>query len=151
MKIKLLFLAFALFFAGCKDSASSPDCSTVLCAYFRISLNVRYVDKDTNTSLLNAGNSNYQLADLKIVRGADSDFNIETKISEKDNSVIVLNGVVNGDLITLGNLAPDKFAVTTQASKTECCSVDITSLKINDITICAPCTDLNERVLVIKK
>lgn len=75
----------------------------------------------------------------------------ETKISETDNSVIVINEVVTGDLLKLRNLVADKLTITTKSSKTECCSVDITSFKINEATICAPCTDLDKRVLIIKK
>ena len=151
MKIKLLLIAFVLCSAGCKDSETNPNCSLVLCDYFRISINVRYVDKNTNASLLGTGNTTYKLGDLKVNRPSSPNHKLVTNISETDNSVIVINEVVNGDLLTLGNLSADKLTITTKSSKTECCSVDITSLKINEVTICAPCTDLDKRVLIIKK
>ena len=151
MKIKLLLLASVICFAGCKDSETTPNCSLVLCDYFRISINVRYVDKNTNASLLGTSNTTYKLDDLKVNRVSSPNHKLVTNISETDNSVIVINEVVNGDLLTLGNLAADKLTITTKSSKTECCSVDITSLKINEVTICAPCTDLDKRVLIIKK
>jgi hypothetical protein len=150
MKIKLLLLASVLCFAGCKDS-EGPDCSLVSCAPFQATVNVKYVDKNTNAPLLGTSNAAYKLADLKVTRADNSINTPEPKVSETDNSVITVTDVLNGTLLTLGNLSADKVTITTKASKTQCCSIDITSLKINDVTICAPCTDLNTRVIVIKK
>ena len=150
MKIKLLLLASVLFFAGCKES-DGPDCSLVSCAPVQVSVNVKYVDKNTNAPLIGTASAPYKLADLKVTRGDNSINTPEPKISETDNSVITVTYIVNGASLTLGNLATDKLTITTKGSKTQCCAFDITSLKINEVTICAPCTDLNERVLIIKK
>ena len=152
MKLKLLLLASVICFAGCKNSDETvPQCALVSCTSFQLSLNLRYVDKNTNASLLGTSSASYKLADLKLARVSNPDYKPLTKISETDNSVIVINEVLNGDLLTLGNLIADKITYTTKGSKTECCRVDITSLKINEVTICAPCTDLDKRVLIIKK
>ena len=122
-----------------------------MCGPSELSVKIRYVDKNTNASLFGTDNAIYSLADLKISRGANPINVPEPRISETDKTVLVITEVVNGTLLTLGNLPADKFTVTTKGSKTECCRVDITSLKINEVTICAPCTDLDKRVLIIKK
>ena len=150
MKIKLLLLASVLFFAGCKES-DGPDCSLVSCVPVQVSVNVKYVDKNTNAPLIGTNSAPYKLADLKVTRADNSINTPEPKVSETDNTVIRVTDVLNGTLLTLGNLSADKVTITTKASKTQCCSFDITSLKINDVTICAPCTDLDTRVIVIKK
>ena len=45
----------------CKDSETTQNSSLVLCHYFRISINVKFVDKNTNASLSGTSNATYKL------------------------------------------------------------------------------------------
>src|SRR5688500_10343895 len=151
MKRFLPLIISMLLFTGCDDDELSPDCSTVLCAYNPISVNIKYVDKNTNAPLFST-NTAYKLNDLKVAQSANSAYIPELKFDPNDNSVVVVTHIGWGETLTLGNLPADKITMTSRRLGNECCSgFEITSIKINNETICAPCNDLTTRVVIIKK
>lgn len=146
----LIFLSFFVL-SSCDTAESNPDCSKILCDYVAKSVKIKYVDKSTNSPLFNQG-SVYTLGDLKVTLASNSNYAPVIRFDGNDPSVIVLTPLLGGEVLTLANLTPDKITIETAARGKECCSgIDIVSLKINGETICAPCNDLIERVVVIKK
>ena len=151
MKYILLIVLSFFVLGSCDIPESNPDCSTVLCDYVAKSIKIKYVDKTTNGPLFYQG-SPYTLDDLKITLASNSNYSPVIKFDSNDPAVIILTPLLGNEVLTLGKLTPDKITMETRAKGKECCAgIDIISLKINDETICAPCNDLNGRVVVIKK
>ena len=151
MKRILPFISLIILVIGCDNPSTTPDCSTILCAYNPVSIKIKYVDKNTNNELIKAG-STYKLTDLKVTRGIPSNYTPEISLDQTNNSIILINHVFSGDILLLGNLSSDKITIETKKRSNECCSaVDIISLKINDEILCAPCSDLDKSVFTIKK
>ncbi len=128
-----------------------PDCSAVLCLFEEKSIRIKYLDKTTNKPLLGPG-SQYTIDELTITRSLVTNYPPSVKLDVNDPTVVIVTPLMGGEVLTLGNLSADKITFEGRARGKECCAgFDITSLKINDETVCAPCNDLNEMVAVIKK
>lgn len=151
MKSKLIIFLSILILAGCETAEDGPDCSAVLCEFISIPIKIRYVDKATNKPLFSQG-STYTLADLQLTGIANSNYRPEAKIDPNDPSVTIISPILGGEVLTLGNFSSDKISMQKKARNNECCSpMDVVSLIINGVVICAPCTDLNQTIAVIKK
>ncbi len=151
MKSKLIIFLSILILCGCDTTEDRPDCSAVLCEFVSIPIKIRYVDKTTNKPLFSQFSS-YTLSDLQLTGIANSNYRPEAKIDPNDASVIIVRPILGGEVLTLGNLSPDKISMQKKARNNECCSpIDVLSLIINGEVVCAPCNNLNETIAIIKK
>lgn len=151
MKNYLIIFLSVFILSSCDNAESDPDCSRVLCEFVAKPIRIKYVDKTTNKPLFTQGSS-YTINNLKVTRTSSSNYSPEISIDPNDPAIVILTPLLGNEVLTLANLPADKITMETRAKSNECCSgVDIISLKINDETICAPCTDLNGTIAVIKK
>lgn len=151
MKSNLIIFLSIFILSSCDLVESKPECSAVLCDFISYPIKIKYLDKTTNKPLFSPGSS-YTLADLKITRTSNSNYEPQFMFDSNDPAVIIITTVWGGEVLTLGNFSSDKIAMHFGARGKECCSaLEVLSLKINDETICAPCNNLNETIGVIKK
>lgn len=123
-----------------------------MCDFVERSIRIQYVDKSTNKPLFGQGAA-YTISDLKATRTNITNYDPQITIDPKDPTIVILTPLMGNEVLTLGNLPADKITMETRASKSkECCApLEIVSLKVNDVTVCKPCGDLNGTVAVIKK
>jgi hypothetical protein len=123
----------------------------VLCAFDEKSIRIKFVDKNTNSPLFGQGAS-YTIDKLKITRESAASFSPTVKLDANDPTVVIVGPLFGGEVLTLGNLPADRIMMEARSKGKECCAgIDVISLKISGETICAPCTDLNGTIAVIKK
>ena len=151
MRNSLIIFLSIIFLSGCDPVEDKPDCSAVMCEFVARSIKIKYVDKTTNMPLFSQG-STYTLADLQISRMPNSNYTPEVKFDLNDQGVIIITPVFGGEVLTLRSFTPDNISMQTKVRGIECCApIDVISLKINGETVCAPCSNLNTTVAVIKK
>lgn len=151
MKNKLIIFLSIFILSACDILESKPDCSAILCDFVSRSIKIKYLDKSTNKPLFAQGSS-FTLSDLKVSRTTNSNYETQVKFDSSDPAIIIVTPLVGDEVLTLGNMSSDKITMKLGARGKECCSpLEVLSLKINDETICAPCNNLNETIVVIKK
>lgn len=123
----------------------------MMCDFVAKSVRIKYVDRTTNKPLFSQGSA-YAVSDLKASRTSSSNYSPLISTDPNDPAIVILTPLLGNEVLTLANLPADKISIEMKARSKECCAaLDITSLKVNNETVCAPCNDLNGLVVVIKK
>ena len=123
----------------------------MLCSVDERFLKIKYVDKTTGNPLFSEG-SLYKPDDLKVTGSPNYSYIPIVQVDDNDTAVIIMTPLLGGESLKLGNLPSDKITIQTWSRGKECCDgFEIIFLKVNDETICAPCDDLQETIVVIKK
>ncbi len=137
---------------SCKKENQQLDCSLYLCAWPIPPINLKFVDKNTNTDLLFDPATSYSITDIKITR-PNSEFFVPFISIDSTNKIVSVSNIHSGDMLQIGNLPADKIIIETRVTTRKICCppVEVIKLMIGDRIVCQPCRDLDERIITVEK
>lgn len=140
-------LGFVL--SGCRTDDTL--CEAADCIAPVVTLKIKFVDKVSNTNLLNR-DTPFKLADLTITSTAYST-NLALKIdsTELNNRyVTILSSGTETFTLKYKDYAPDQIDVRSRLVKSGCCKIlDVQSITLNGSSACPKCTGVE--VIEIRK